>query len=534
MPPRRNTNSSPLGTGYPKRKSAGFILSSICDANNPEHCGTCLAGALYEITAMAAAVFENPGGAKSTAQQSLQDPKFWDGILAFLLLKRTDEQLDRLLTRLSECSCRMEDVAIAAYHRKGSSRAALSMARAHIDEGELGPVTSGRCSFIMDMFCVLCIVLKSSGVTSVAKGTSQSWPLHLTDLTPYGADSFVQSMLQWYRFVPETAIIHYTGLVLRICGTAVIPSLVKYRFSHAVIESCRQLVDLTLADLTQDLDERGRIRLAQRFRNRVLDYVGYFRAIENLITTKSDCFAELMRGCETKAMQFCSILLYLSSDPKMPSHDISDYMFGFAWYGQELFRFFHMHLYPRPDMPVHPMIEQIDSKIFPFPAALQEPAYLALGCILAFRVDRHCSAYKCPNTFQTVGKDFQRCSRCKVVSYCGRDCQANAWKDQSFPHKRTCSVMRNLINRGGGAELIFKKKGALFCATTHPTIFENWNKAGICEDDFSLLDNWYKAVYGKRGYPMPDGTEWTPGYDDYNDIIAKLTEKGRGPEGIYH
>ncbi|KAF8204038.1 hypothetical protein BJ912DRAFT_224196 [Pholiota molesta] len=350
---------------------------------------------------------------------------------------------------------------------------------------------------------------------------------------PYGADSFVQSMLQWYRFVPETAIIHYTGLVLRICGTAVIPSLVKYRFSHAVIESCRQLVDLTLADLTQDLDERGRIRLAQRFRNRVLDYVGYFRAIENLITTKSDCFAELMRGCETKAMQFCSILLYLSSDPKMPSHDISDYMFGFAWYGQELFRFFHMHLYPRPDMPVHPMIEQIDSKIFPFPAALQEPAYLALGCILAFRVDRHCSAYKCPNTFQTVGKDFQRCSRCKVVSYCGRDCQANAWKDQSFPHKRTCSVMRNLINRGGGAELVFKKKGALFCATTHPTIFENWNKAGICEDDFSLLDNWYKAVYGKRGYPMPDGTEWTPGYDDYNDIIAKLTEKGRGPEAKF-
>ncbi|KAF8204621.1 hypothetical protein BJ912DRAFT_938870 [Pholiota molesta] len=119
-------------------------------------------------------------------------------------------------------------------------------------------------------------------------------------------------MLQWYRFVPDTVIFHITGLVLRICETLVIPSLVKYRFSHTVVESCRQLVDLTMGDFTKDLDELGRIRLMQRFHFRVLDYAAYLQNVEDLNGAHCDCYGELMRGCETKAMQLCSIISFLT------------------------------------------------------------------------------------------------------------------------------------------------------------------------------------------------------------------------------
>jgi hypothetical protein len=467
-------------------------------------------------------------------KQSARDTKFWDGILAFLLLKRTDEQLDRLLMRLSECSCRKYDANIRRFHKTGLEWEEVTMSRMHIEQGESGPVTPGRCSFIINIFCALSTILRTSGLTSVAKGTMQHWPLHATDLIPYGADNFVESMLQWHRFVPDTMIFQYTGLVLHLCVTSLIPSLVKYRFSHVVVESCRQLVDLTMADFTKDLNGQGRNRLSMRFKFRVLDYSVYFRTILLLnSTTPPNCCAELMRGCETKAMQLCSLILYLSSNPKMPPHESSDVMNQFVWFAQLLFRFFRMHLYPRPNIPVHPLVESLDSQVFLTPAVCEDPKYTALMAIQTLRSDRHCSAYKCPNSFQSVGKNFQRCSRCQVVSYCGRECQTNAWKDQKYPHKQICSVLRSLMSRGGGPAFFFGD-GPEFWEMTHRVVYENWKKAGVQEDELSLIGDWHKAITGSRGYPIPDGTEWTPGYDDYNEIIAKLSEKGRGPKGIYH
>jgi hypothetical protein len=63
-------------------------------------------------------------------------------------------------------------------------------------------------------------------------------------------------------------------------------------------------------------------------------------------------------------------------------------------------------------------------------------------------------------------------------------------------------------------------------------VLQNWKNAGVIDDDLNTYDEWDKLINESRGYPVPDGTEWTPGYEDYNEIIAQLSAKGRGPKGV--
>jgi len=65
-----------------------------------------------------------------------------------------------------------------------------------------------------------------------------------------------------------------------------------------------------------------------------------------------------------------------------------------------------------------------------------------------------------------------------------------------------------------------------------PYILENWKKAGISHDDLAYVQAWAKSI--ESNINMPNGSEWTPGYEDYNDVIEKLTVPiGRGPKPRY-
>ncbi|KAF8967427.1 hypothetical protein BDZ97DRAFT_1803284 [Flammula alnicola] len=531
--------------------SLEFFLSSIRDPHNPKHCGTCLNGAFIECTMAERLPLDQKDVPKKSDTTVSRSPELWNAVVLFLLLKRTDKQLDRLLTRLSECSCCVVERTgdIQRYHERALAQTEREMTRMYNIEQmvfaeDKEKFTSNRCAFIIELFSAFCMVVHHSRIKSVAKGSSKSWPNHPTDLMPFGAESFVQGMLQWYRFVPDTIIFQATGMVLRFCQSLVIPSLIKYKFSHTVVESCRQLVDRTMVDIcSEDFDEVGRQRIALRFRFRVMDVFAFLRAAKE---QKYDCYAALMRGCETKAMQLCSILLYLSYDPKMPPQgaglvvaDIAECR-HMAEHGQHLFRFFHMHMYPRPDMPVHPSVEHIDLGVFPISASWRAPAQSAISVIKTFRSESLCSAFKCPNSLQSAGKDFQRCGRCTVVAYCGRECQTKAWKEEKYSHKRICPLLRNLMERGGGSALFFSGAGegtrgpdGMMAFTNIMQIVSNWKRAGVPEDDFLLVEDWSKWVTESRGYPMPDGTEWTPGYEDYNDLIAQLSAQGRGPKAKF-
>ncbi|KDR84154.1 hypothetical protein GALMADRAFT_700867 [Galerina marginata CBS 339.88] len=493
-----------------------FFLFSISDPHNPRHCGRCLIGALWTMTA---------GNVPDTPRRHtfnvIKNDEYWNSFLRFLVIKRTDKQLDRLLTRFSLCSCRLTEKNISSYHAEEKKEV----------------YTTERCAVIVTMFTRLGQCLSRSGVVSVAKGLVNTWPHLPSDLMPFGADSLVQSLLQWLRFVPDPMIVSVATLILRVCRSLIIPSLVKYRFSHYVVESTRAAVDLTVDSLAKE-DTKRLVLALFRFHHQLQSFVDYFRIVFDDLP--EDMKADIMRGCETKAMQVCSMLLYLWSNdcndpiralPFSPLEDKAEVMRALAWCCQDLFRSFHMHTYPRPDMPLHPSVVELDKQKFPPPAAsVPEAVIFYIGRLHG---ESRCSALFCPNSIQNVGTDFQRCARCNTVSYCGRVCQAKAWREEEYPHKRVCPILRKLIDAGGGPGVFYSVTPIMVLfGLHHGHILENWKKAGISDDTFDYMRGWVNSL--ENANKMPNGTEWTPGYEDYDEMIEELVDlNGGGPKPQY-
>lgn len=113
-----------------------------------------------------------------------------------------------------------------------------------------------------------------------------------------------------------------------------------------------------------------------------------------------------------------------------------------------------MHTPPRPSMPVHPSIEPFVSTALSVP--VRDPKEATIDYIRTFRTDTRCSAQGCLNSSQSSGRNLQRCGRCGVVVYCGRECQTKAWKEEVYPHKRLCPILRNIMTKGSGSDLFFE------------------------------------------------------------------------------
>ncbi|PPQ67581.1 hypothetical protein CVT25_012075 [Psilocybe cyanescens] len=144
-----------------------------------------------------------------------------------------------------------------------------------------------------------------------------------------------------------------------------------------------------------------------------------------------------------------------------------------------------MHMPPRPSMLVHLSVHRLDSRVFLPPASARVPKQTTICVIRVFLTDARRSAQGCFNSLQSAGRDFERCGRCGVVCYCGHECQTKAWKQERYSHKHLCPINLNLMEKGGGTALFLKGR---------------------------KLDG------------------WTPGYEDYDEVIATLSANGRGPK----
>lgn len=101
-----------------------------------------------------------------------------------------------------------------------------------------------------------------------------------------------------------------------------------------------------------------------------------------------------------------------------------------------------------------------------------------------------------------------------------------------YPHKVICPVLRNLVEKGGGTSLFFS--GDIMQGPEFPQngpifkkILQNWKKAMV-DSDLELIEDWLICIEESKGYPLPDGTEWTPGYEVYEEVIEYLSQDGRG------
>ncbi|KAJ7888803.1 hypothetical protein B0H13DRAFT_2277319 [Mycena leptocephala] len=73
------------------------------------------------------------------------------------------------------------------------------------------------------------------------------------------------------------------------------------------------------------------------------------------------------------------------------------------------------------------------------------PITLIRALLVAWKQSLRCYAMLCEESLQS-SHTFKRCSMCKVVSYCGPECQRRAWRD----HKPLCKTITKIIRDGGG------------------------------------------------------------------------------------
>ena len=516
-----------------------FLLESLSVEDNPKHCGRCLYGALVLCTAPPEIRNDAPFKTTNSTRRNID---FWNTLYRFLVTPRSDTQVEGLLARLSQCSCQMGDRSITAYHITGQKTESWTIERLWILKHApplLKPkYTTARIAFVINVFCMLYRGMGDTGVRSVksiAKGGVELWPTSPADLVPFGADELVRSLMQWYRFIPDTIIYQLTAKILHVCQHILLPSLGKFKFCNAIADSTKGMVDFTMVEFPAILDTSPTtpgilIRVAAaitRWTYHTEAFIEFFTTIFRDISVES--WMLLFLGCETKLVQIFSILLYISSDPTTPPHRTeSDLIKQLPSWCSSLFRWFHMHLYfpKRPDIPLYPACVEHDEMTFPHPEAATDRSTYLYFTIQTLRKQTRCCAIQCPNSMQSAGKNFQRCSRCQLVSYCGRECQTRSWSDEHYPHKRVCTILRRLVASAGNLALFDMIPNVrLMLYGVVPYMNDKWLAAGISSDDLECVYQWGMKMGSGQG-DRPDGTLWNEGYEDYDKVIEMLSARG--------
>ncbi|EJD35504.1 hypothetical protein AURDEDRAFT_130598 [Auricularia subglabra TFB-10046 SS5] len=124
--------------------------------------------------------------------------------------------------------------------------------------------------------------------------------------------------------------------------------------------------------------------------------------------------------------------------------------------------------------------------------ALQDP-YRALFQYIRLRTGkRGCQRPECGMTVhdKTTPGGFPRCSTCRAVRYCSRECQDADWRCGAVPHKAVCRILRDLSAFVPDAQGV---KATEFCAacTEHAFPLEHvdkliaWATEGKCTPNYA-------------------------------------------------
>ncbi|KIM34945.1 hypothetical protein M413DRAFT_32898 [Hebeloma cylindrosporum] len=178
------------------------------------------------------------------------------------------------------------------------------------------------------------------------------------------------------------------------------------------------------------------------------------------------------------------------------------------------------------------MTEEQEAQFF------QETVNNAMTFLRVAKFQLRCSVFACPNSIQSTGRKFQRCTKCRLALYCGKECQLKAWKDKEHPHSKTCQVVSKLVRIGRGEDLLF------YCE--HPgdprwfpeelrlKVRDCWLKGGVSADELLCIILWGARLTSSGELPKMEKPE--PGWDDYQAFIGELagSSADRQPIPLIH
>ncbi|KAJ7158039.1 hypothetical protein C8R43DRAFT_1064840 [Mycena crocata] len=502
MPPKRVS---------PRDKAVRLYTAALQDLNSPKYCGICLTGLICKIVP----------NADVYPEVLVSHHEFWDVSAAFLTHSRSTAEMESLVHRLSVCNCSMSDPYILDLHATSARCERTWRDNAGGSFAAGGESHAARARFPHLLISTVAHALEGAKIKFVAKGAKATWPKNITDVIPAGGETTVKAMILWHNVLDHDLVVFsLLEVMVRICQTLIMPHIAASALPGLMVSSGRALFDRTYVALdSPSINERR--QSANTFFHQASPIDSFLLCV--LRTGIGE--VEFPRGTETKLVQLCNLMIHISTDPRLPSKRVGDariLLMGCTMWAGRSYRMFHMYLPPRPPILLHPNVAKFDAMSFPPPESIRNLRDTVHTALSDAREDMCCSAIGCTRSLQSTGKNFMRCGRCRVVSYCGKECQTRAWKEEEYPHRRLCRIFSMLISIAGAAATDPQ-------AHSRDEALRKWDLAQVPEADFQLVRDWYDLASKITKPKPPDGTEWRPGFDDYDEVVARFGADGKGP-----
>jgi hypothetical protein len=278
------------------------------------------------------------------------------------------------------------------------------------------------------------------------RGRSPMFPATPDDVLPFGAQTSMNSLFNWYRWCnhqPQTCAPSIAGLITEIIiilRHSVVPAVVS---SKTLLDTLHYVVPLRSERLRaakperfdfRDLHEASRILLAL-----ALVMPPLLLARWSLLNNG----ALYTMNMETAVI----ILAHKAADPIVTASGETIHLAPTLSH----FRLFHKRLTigMRRDgelTPIFPLLYQhnvlgawtqhCDEEV-----DISSPYAEAPWKVLSLLISQRCFAPGCVRSFCSERRKFAQCGACRLVFYCSLDCQREAFRHPVAPHKRVCRYL---------------------------------------------------------------------------------------------
>lgn len=320
-----------------------------------------------------------------------------------------------------------------------------------------------------------------------------------------GPETTIDALITWSRFMTSGRSFSLISIITRICGPLIVPAIVASRSApNYMVERGHQIcADVSNAPRNpngQVDDYTSEVFIHE------LGYTGSF--IHSLLSLPPLLFRDFHFKIAKSTFDFATQAIITIESPIFPeSHRqwLNPWLDRLSKYASILYITLAEQM-TTPKAKVHPAIRAaLDRMTAPSP-----PADFACEMMRHARSLQFCFAQGCPESAQSSGRAFMRCSGCRIVAYSSKECQKRAWTDKKFPHRDICKKMKQVYDIGGDY---------LHREADQAKFVREMTKAGVDDVILKEIAMWLSGAYTKL---QRKGPLLTPG-------VREFLSKKKGP-----
>ncbi|KAJ6591241.1 hypothetical protein DFH09DRAFT_1358596 [Mycena vulgaris] len=353
-----------------------------------------------------------------------------DGLVRFVAVPRTEEQLRLLEAQLSECRCDLSLEVFQLVHDSEDHSEELSFK-----------------GLISSIFTILArVVLKGLKIGHVVgpqspapngHSTSKKWPANTAALFPAGPEAAVISFASLFRLTKSPIILDFIRIVLPHCLSLAMSISRSTVFWETMVEGLQSSVDkfhedpLISGQVTSnstETKESGPHQVIRAFTMCLTTFITTFtESLRHQLTSSS----HMSYGRKIYDLLLKVLLLAKTSPNQAELATLCFFVAGMA--------ICVANVLPRHQRPsrIHPVIRMYSHLEKEPDAWAFTQVFAVMGRIAA--VAQCCNA-SCAETSESSTQKLRYCARCRLMRYCSSGCQKTAWRY----HKTVCADLETL------------------------------------------------------------------------------------------